>query len=97
VTRGPLQPSEAQPAADPNAVDPIASALGADRPTWSEQSASTTVGAADHAPAAAMAPPAAAEAQPAAAEAPPAAAEPTPAAARAFDASAGPSDPTDRD
>jgi hypothetical protein len=28
VTRGPIQPSEARPAADPNAVDPIASASG---------------------------------------------------------------------
>ncbi len=35
LTRGPLG-ADARPAADPNAVDPIASALGADRPTWSE-------------------------------------------------------------
>lgn len=36
VTRGPLQPSDARPAADPNAVDPIAAALHADRPSWRE-------------------------------------------------------------
>ena len=36
LTRGPLLPSESRPAADPNAVDPIAAALGADRPTWAE-------------------------------------------------------------
>jgi MFS-type transporter involved in bile tolerance (Atg22 family) len=84
VTRGPIQPSEARPAADPNAVDPIASALGADRPTWSEPSAATSAGADGVAPA------------------PTRTAEPVPAAtaaatAHAFDASAGPSDPTDRD
>ena len=78
VTRGPLQPSEARPAADPNAVDPIASALGADRPTWSEPSAATSATADGKASVAT--------------------AEPVPAATvRAFDASAGPSDPTDRD
>jgi hypothetical protein len=32
--RGPLQAADAQPASDPNAIDPIAAALGADRPTW---------------------------------------------------------------
>jgi hypothetical protein len=36
VTRGPLRETDAHPAADPKAVDPIASALGADRPTWHE-------------------------------------------------------------
>ncbi len=36
VRRGPLLPSESQTVADPHAVDPIAAALGADRPTWSE-------------------------------------------------------------
>jgi MFS family permease len=36
LTRGPLRETDARPAADPNAVDPIASALGADRPTWRE-------------------------------------------------------------
>lgn len=36
LTRGPLLASESRPAADPNAVDPIAAALGADRPTWSD-------------------------------------------------------------
>jgi hypothetical protein len=34
LTRGPLLASESRPAADPLAVDPIAAALGADRPTW---------------------------------------------------------------
>jgi MFS family permease len=34
LTRGPLLASESRPAADPHAVDPIAAALGADRPTW---------------------------------------------------------------
>jgi len=36
LTRGPLLASDARPAADPRAVDPIAAALGADRPTWSD-------------------------------------------------------------
>jgi MFS family permease len=36
VTRGPLRPSDARPASDPNAVDPIAAALHADRPSWRE-------------------------------------------------------------
>ena len=36
VRRGPLLPSESQTVADPHAVDPIAAALGADRPTWGE-------------------------------------------------------------
>lgn len=39
VTRGPLAASDARPAADPNAVDPIAAALHADRPTWREPAA----------------------------------------------------------
>ena len=34
LTRGPLQETEARPAADPRQVDPIAAALGADLPTW---------------------------------------------------------------
>jgi hypothetical protein len=34
LTRGPLMETDARPAADPHAVDPIASALGADLPTW---------------------------------------------------------------
>jgi MFS family permease len=38
LTRGPLGETDARPAADPNAVDPIAYALHADRPTWSESS-----------------------------------------------------------
>jgi MFS family permease len=36
VRRGPLLPAESQAVADPHAVDPIAAALGADRPSWSE-------------------------------------------------------------
>jgi MFS family permease len=32
--RGPLKPAESGTVADPHAVDPIAAALGADRPTW---------------------------------------------------------------
>ena len=35
VIRGPLRPEESIAVADPHAVDPIAAALGADRPTWS--------------------------------------------------------------
>ncbi len=34
ATRGPLQETDSRPAADPRMVDPIASALGADLPTW---------------------------------------------------------------
>jgi hypothetical protein len=34
ILRGPLLETDAQ--ADPHAVDPIAAALGADRPTWRE-------------------------------------------------------------
>jgi hypothetical protein len=34
VLRGPLRPEESVTVADPHAVDPIAAALGADRPTW---------------------------------------------------------------
>jgi DHA3 family macrolide efflux protein-like MFS transporter len=41
LTRGPLRETDAHPAADPNAVDPIASALGADRPTWHQSPASS--------------------------------------------------------
>jgi hypothetical protein len=37
VTRGPLQATEARPASDPDAVDPIATALGADRPPRPER------------------------------------------------------------
>jgi MFS-type transporter involved in bile tolerance (Atg22 family) len=43
IRRGPLRAVESQTLADPHAVDPIAAALGADRPTWSN------VGA-DHGP-----------------------------------------------
>ena len=34
LTRGPVEATGARPAADPNQVDPIAAALGADLPTW---------------------------------------------------------------
>ena len=34
VIRGPLRPEESVTVADPHAVDPIAAALGADRPSW---------------------------------------------------------------
>ncbi len=34
VRRGPLSATQVSPASDPAIVDPIASALGADRPTW---------------------------------------------------------------
>ncbi|HEY8637487.1 MAG TPA: MFS transporter, partial [Candidatus Limnocylindrales bacterium] len=37
LTRGPLLESEARPAGDPSAGDPIAAALGKDRMTWSDQ------------------------------------------------------------
>jgi MFS family permease len=37
IRRGPLLPQESQTHADPHAVDPIAAALGADLPTWSER------------------------------------------------------------
>ena len=36
LTRGPLAASDARPASDPNAPDPIASALGADQPLGPE-------------------------------------------------------------
>jgi MFS family permease len=39
LTRGPLRGTDARPAANSDAVDPIASALGADRPTWHEPGA----------------------------------------------------------
>jgi MFS family permease len=38
VTRGPLLASDARPAADPDVADPIAAALGADRPSRPERS-----------------------------------------------------------
>ncbi len=37
LVRGPLLESEGHNAADPNTVDPIAAALGADTPTWHER------------------------------------------------------------
>ena len=36
LTRGPLLATDARPAADPHAVDPIAAAFGADRPSWTD-------------------------------------------------------------
>jgi MFS family permease len=41
LTRGPLKETDARPAADPRMVDPLASALGADLPTWARQGAET--------------------------------------------------------
>jgi hypothetical protein len=42
LTRGPLLASEARPARDPRAVDPIAAALGGDRANWPEPSRTTS-------------------------------------------------------
>src|SRR4029453_3934472 len=39
LTRGPLKETDARPAADPRMVDPLASALGADLPTWTGHAA----------------------------------------------------------
>jgi hypothetical protein len=39
VSRGPLQPSQARPASDPNQPDPIATALGHDRGSRGEPAA----------------------------------------------------------
>ena len=36
MKRGPLTATHASPAADPHIVDPLASALGADLPTWDD-------------------------------------------------------------
>ena len=80
VTRGPLRETDAHPAADPNAVDPIASALGADRPTWHEHAATTE-----------PAPP-----PPAAGPIPPVAAPLAPGPELDPELRAGPADPTDR-
>jgi MFS family permease len=46
LRRGPLLPTDARPAADPHAVDPIAAALGADRASWDKPigSAVSTLG-----------------------------------------------------
>ncbi len=41
IKRGPLQETDARPAADPHTVDPIAAALGADHPTWGERAAAS--------------------------------------------------------
>ncbi len=60
IVRGPLAASDVHKAADPKTVDPIAAALGADRPTWSEREEPTVAtavdGAADPADAASQAP-----------------------------------------
>jgi MFS family permease len=64
--RGPILESDARPAADPHAVDPIAAALGADRPSWDGPIGSAGVPAADTTPASAASP--AAPAAPAARE-----------------------------
>jgi MFS family permease len=45
LTRGPLLASDSRPARDPRAVDPIAAALGAERPAWPENELIVTPGA----------------------------------------------------
>jgi MFS family permease len=47
LRRGPLLATDARPASDPTAVDPIAAALGADRPTWSEPTGLDRAGPSD--------------------------------------------------
>jgi MFS family permease len=47
LTRGPLKETEARPAADPRMVDPLASALGADLPTWTGHDADIVIGDGD--------------------------------------------------
>jgi MFS family permease len=81
IMRGPLAASDARPAADPNAVDPIAAALHADRPSWREPAA-VTVPVAGSGPA--VVPDVVGEADKAE-------------AAAGGPHHAGPSDPTDRD
>jgi len=86
VIRGPLLATDARPAADPNAIDPVVAALGGDRSTRIEPERQAPVPTAT---------------QPAAAE-PATAADPaTPSdpdlATRVDPDHAGPSDPTDRD
>jgi hypothetical protein len=87
VTRGPLRETDAHPAADPKAVDPIASALGADRPTWHESPAAANP----------LIPSTPEPAPPAAGPIPPVAAPLTPEPNRDPEPRAGPADPTDRD
>ncbi len=50
LRRGPLLATDARPAADPHAVDPIAAALGADRASWDEPIGSAVAGGAEVAP-----------------------------------------------
>jgi MFS family permease len=89
IRRGPLQPSDARPASDPNKLDPIAAALGADRPSWAER------GKAGRSTAAAPAPPA--TTTPTMVVPPVIVPAPSdPARARQRDRT-GPSDPADRD
>ena len=96
LTRGPVLASDASPAADPRAVDPIAAALGADLPTWTGKKPDPDAGPEPIGQAGAAG----------TGEAPPAAAEPWTANVAADPAEAvaplvpgpmGPSDPTDRD
>jgi MFS family permease len=96
LIRGPLLASDSRPAADPRAVDPIAAALGADRPTWRD---GADVGlATSHELIVAPGPPISLE-QPAsdAREAKPPARGAIEEVERAWVERAGPSDPTDRD
>jgi MFS family permease len=83
IIRGPLLATDARPATDPNAVDPIAAALGADQPTRSDQEAPV---AAERVAATPLVPAPAADPTPGVAAPMPEDPEP-----------AGPSDPTDRD
>jgi MFS-type transporter involved in bile tolerance (Atg22 family) len=55
LTRGPLKETEARPAADPHMVDPLASALGADLPTWTGHDADDEGNGSDGIPAPSLA------------------------------------------
>ena len=97
LKRGPLSATEISPAADPHIVDPIASALGADLPTWHDPEMPTeryvaSAGAATAGVAATAA--AAAEAVPPAPEPP---ADDTTDPAAPPPEAPGPADPADRD
>ncbi|MEA2608021.1 MAG: hypothetical protein QOJ75_264 [Chloroflexota bacterium] len=97
LTRGPLLETEARPAADPRAVDPITAALHSEHPRWSDAVGSTVPA---RVPAVAPAGPVVPATPPASAPPPPSAPKP---AATAQEPAAtaperyGPSDPTDRD
>jgi MFS family permease len=103
LVRGPLVSTQAHSAADPSVVDPIAAALGADRPTWHQADETEDAGEGP-APAGAATP---AEPPPAAPVSPPPEGAEAPAATGAAAAAepvtqshdempAGPADPPDR-